>query len=144
MDHFIKMLQHIVFGQTHTWSESIPRVKVALKLAKVEIIDHVLKETGMLIDSPTEKGGNTNSGPLADRFFGPKEREKICSVIKNTEDRENFSKLISKINVFLSLTQHVDVLKKVDPQKVRNLGYELMVFHKQKCSSNVRPLLGII
>lgn len=122
MDHTIKIFQHIVSGQTHTWSESNPCVKDALKLAKVEIIDHVLKETGMLIDSPTEKGGNTSSGPLADRFFGPKEGEKICKEIKNTEDRENFSELLSKINVLLSLTQHVDSHKTVDPQKEKILG----------------------
>ena len=69
MDHTIKIFQHIMSSQTHTWSESNPCVKDALKLAKDEIIDHILNEIGMLIDSPTEKGGNTNSGPLMDRFF---------------------------------------------------------------------------
>lgn len=47
MDHSIKIPQHLVSGQTHTWSETNPRVKDALKLAKVEIIDHVHKETGI-------------------------------------------------------------------------------------------------
>ena len=68
MDHTIKIFQHSMSSQTHTWSESNPRVKDALKLAKDEIIDHILKETGMLIDSPTEKGGNTNGGPLFSSF----------------------------------------------------------------------------
>ena len=119
MDHTIKIFQHIMSSQTHTWSESNPRVKDALKLAKDEIIDHILKETGMLIDSLIEKGGNTNGGPLMDRFFGPKEREQICSVIKNTEEERE----LLQVHVLSSITQHVNSHKRVDPQKVRDLEY---------------------
>ena len=130
LDHCLKILYHIVSGNTHTWSEANPAVKASLKLAKMKVIQIVKRKTGMLLDSPTSQGGNTNSGPLADRFFGVKDREDISSTIENTEERENFSSLLSKINVFLTITQSVDNAKKVDPLKVKDLGHDLMVFHK--------------
>ena len=83
------------------------------------------------MDSPTSNGGNTNSGPVSDRFFSPKEREDICSVIFNDDERDKFNTLLSKFNVLLSVTQHVDPQNVVDPEAVRRVGYDLMVFFKQ-------------
>ena len=39
--------------------------------------------------------------------------------------------LLSKLNILLSVTQHVDESKKVDPEKVKDVGYDLMIFYKQ-------------
>jgi hypothetical protein len=131
LDHCLKILYHIVGKQTHTWSEQDIKVKTALKTAKKKVIQNVREKTGMLLDSSTSSGGNTNNGPLADRFFSPKERKSICSIILKTEDQDSFSTLLSKFNILLSINQHVDVSKKVDPDKVKEVGYGLMIFHKQ-------------
>ena len=70
------------------------------------------------------------SGPLSDRFFSPEERQNICSVIPDESDRANFSELLSKLNVFFSVTQQVsDDL--VDPMKVKELGYNIQLFYKE-------------
>ena len=131
LDHCLKLLYHLESGQTHTWSEVNPRVKAALGLSKATVIEKIRSSTGMLLDSPTSSGGNTNNGPLASRFFSPENREAICAVINNSADRENFRVLLSKFNVLLSITQHVDSTKLVDPEKVKDLGYGLMIHHKQ-------------
>ena len=68
---------------------------------------------------------------MSDRFFSPKEREHICSVISNDDERDKFYTLLSKFNVLLSITQHVDPQNVVDPEAVRRVGYDLMVFFKQ-------------
>jgi hypothetical protein len=69
LDNCLKLLYHLVSGQTHTWSESSPNVKLALSVAKPEVIEHIRKNCGFLVDCPTKIGGNTNTGPTADRFF---------------------------------------------------------------------------
>lgn len=53
-----------------------------VSLAKKQAIDHIRKTTGMLIDSPTSAGGNTNTGVLAENFLHPQHRDTICSMIK--------------------------------------------------------------
>ena len=131
LDQCLKLLYHVVAKQTHTWSETNPKVKSALKKAKAEVIETIRRKTGILLDSPTSNGGNTNSGPVSDRFFSPKEREHICSVISNDDERDKFYTLLSKFNVLLSITQHVDPQNVVDPEAVRRVGYDLMVFFKQ-------------
>ena len=131
LDQCLKLLYHLVSGQRHTWSESNPSVKSAVKIAKVEVIETVRQKTGILLDSPTSDGGNTNSGPVADRFFSVKERENICSVIQNEDHREKFNMLLSKFNVLLSITQHVDSQKIVDTEVCKSIGYDLMIFFKQ-------------
>lgn len=69
LDNALKMLYHIVSGQTHAWSETNARVKDAIKAAKVETIDHVLIKYGFLIDCLTQIGGNTSTGPVSDKFL---------------------------------------------------------------------------
>ena len=103
LDQCLKLLYHVVAKQTHTWSETNPKVKSALKKAKAEVIETIRRKTGILLDSPTSNGGNTNSGPVSDRFFCPKEREDICSVIFNDDERDKFNTLLSKFNVLLSV-----------------------------------------
>ena len=85
----------------------------------------------MFLDSSTSSSGNTNNGPIAHLFFSPKERNLICSIILKAEDQDSFSTLLSKFNILLSINQHVDVSKKVDPDKVKEVCYGLMIFHKQ-------------
>ena len=70
-----------------------------LTRAKKECIESIKSSTGMLIDSPSSSGGNTNNGPLADKFFGPLYRDKICSVILNEEGLLNYAKSLSMTNI---------------------------------------------
>ena len=78
LDLCLKLLYHLVSGQTHTWSESSPNVKIAIAAAKKEDdIDHIRNKCGFLVDCPTKMGGNTNTGPIADRFFDPMNRKSI-------------------------------------------------------------------
>lgn len=69
LDHCLLLLYHLVSGQTHTWSKSNANVKQAIALAKKETIEHLNNATQMSLDTPTNSGGNTNTGPLAERFF---------------------------------------------------------------------------
>ena len=133
LDNCLKLLYHLVSGQTHTWSESNANVKDAIKAAKKETIDHIRKECDdhLLVDCPTAIGGNTNTGPVADRFFSPKNRNDICSVIRKTSDQSAYSELLSNFNKMLSLTQQSDVTKVVNVEMVRILGQNLMVHFKQ-------------
>ena len=131
LDNCLKLLYHLVSGQTHTWSESNANVKDAIKAAKIETIDHIRKECGFLVDCPTSIGGNTNTGPVADRFFSPQNRSSICSVIRKTSDQSAYSELLSYFNRMLSLTQQSDISKVVNVEMVRKLGQNLMVHFKQ-------------
>ena len=130
LDHMEKLLYHLVSGQTHTWSEENHRVKDALKLAKKETIEHIRKSLGFLIDTPTSGGGNTDTGGIAERFFSPESREKICSLILNKTHRAAYSKLLQLYNVVLTVCQNVDPSKIAIPSKVNDLCIELMVFEK--------------
>ena len=76
----------------------------------------------MLIDSPSGSGGNTNCGPLADRFFNPNNRQQICELINNNEDRDNYEYLLSLFNVLLQVTQSVDHSKRVRIEEVKLIG----------------------
>ena len=127
LDFVQKILYHLVAGQK-TWSET-GNITRYIKVAKQNCIDSIREKTAMLIDSPCGTGGNTNSGPIADRFFSEKDRPAICSLILNQEDRDNYAILLSKVNVFLSITQAV-TSKRVNPEKLKILGIELMVHIK--------------
>lgn len=130
LDHMEKLLYHLVSGQTHTWSEENYRVKDALKSAKKETIEHIRKNLGFLIDTPTSGGGNTDTGGIAERFFSPESREDICSLILNQTHRSAYSKLLQLYNVVLSVCQNVDPSKTAIPSEVSALCTELMVFEK--------------
>ncbi len=131
LDNCLKLLFHLVSGQTHTWSESSPNVRLALTAAKKEVIDHIRNLCGFLVDCPTNIGGNTYSGPISEKFFSPKYREDICSIIKKPANREAFAKLLSYFNIMLSITQQTDPSKIVDPDRVKEAGLKLMLHYKQ-------------
>ena len=60
------------------------------------------------------------SGPLADRFFGVEDRDKICEALPDESDRELFKDLLSKFNVMFTVTQQVRY--KVDPIKLKQVN----------------------
>ena len=63
----LKILYHLVAGQT-LWSEANPFVKARVVDAKVEVINHIKMNCGgLLVDTPTTAGGNTNTGPVVTR-----------------------------------------------------------------------------
>ena len=130
LDNCLRLLYHIVGGQTHTWSESNPRVKDAVKLAKKECIDHISKNCGFLVDCPTSIGGNTNTSPVAQKFFSPQHRSNIVSLIRNTQHRIAFAEVLSNFNKLLPITQCSDRHKVVHAVKVKELGQQLMVHYK--------------
>jgi hypothetical protein len=132
LDFCLKLLYHLVSGQTQTWSEASNEVKSALKKAKFDVMQHIRKNCGFLVDSPTSAGGNTNSGPIAERFFSIRHRVEIGKVIVDPIYQHAYLKLIGLINQMLSITQHTDSSKLVKPHMVKLLGYETMV-HIKKC-----------
>ena len=98
---------------------------------KKHCIDHVLKNAKILIDSSCHAGGNTNGGPLADKFFSCKNKKEICSVILNSEDRKNYEKLLSMLNVLLQVTQSTTSNKIVNVSKVKDLGTDIKLHLKK-------------
>ena len=131
LDFCLKLLYHIESGQTHTWSESNPNVLQAVKLAKKQVREKISELCGLVLDTPTSNGGNTNTGPTADRFFGVAEREYICSVIQHEENRNNFSILLRFFNQMLKVAQRCDNNMIAIPEKVTQLGKALMVHIKE-------------
>ena len=128
----LKLLYHIVSGQTHTWLESNANLKLAIKAAKIEVIEHVSKTCNvLLLDSPTTNGRNRNTGPVADRFFTPVNRTNMCSVIGKTSDREMFENLLGYFNKILAVTQRCDNTMIADHVKVKHLGADPMIHFKR-------------
>ena len=81
---------------------------------------------GILMDTPTGNGGNTNSGPLASRSFLIQTNWKdICDLILNAEDGENYAQLLGYLNSFLAVLQGVDSRKR-DVALVFKVGIEVM------------------
>lgn len=105
-----------------------PTVKSDVAHAKVKVINHVKASCGgLLLCSPTTIGGNTNAGPVAKRFFGFENRAAICDMIKDVDDRANYSTLLGQLNVCLSVCQSVDMTRKVDIERFKAHCYETMV-----------------
>ena len=78
----------------------------------------------MDLDKPTD-GGNTNTGGLETKFFSPKFRKEICSLIKNTEDRENYEMLLCLLNAYLTVIEKTD-RKLRNVCKVQEVGIHIM------------------
>ena len=117
----------MVAGQK-IWSETDLLVKSEVSNAKAKVISHVRASCGgLLFDSPTTSGGNTNAGPVAKRFFSLENRVAISSLIEDGADRENCSILLAMLNVCLSVVESVDVEKKVFVEGFKNHCYETMV-----------------
>lgn len=124
-DSCLNILYRLVAG-TYVWGESDHKAMKFVKQAKSEVIAHVREKTGMLLDTPTSGGGNTNSGNLAEKFFSPVYRGVIIELIRNTSDKNNFELVLSYFNKILTITQSVCETKKVNSSKVRDLGINLM------------------
>ena len=127
LDFVLKILYHLVAGHK-VWSEADPTVKADVATSKAKVISHI-KATcgGLLVDSPTAVGGNTNTGPVSQRFFAWCNREAICSLIDDAADRENFNILLGQFNVSLSVAESVDVTKVVDVEKIKLHCHETMI-----------------
>lgn len=130
LDFAQKILYRLHCGQKDWREEGLTLSSMRiLKRAKEDCIQTLRETTHMLIDMPTGSGGNTNNGPLADRFFSIENRKAISALILNTEDRENFEKFMSMTNVMLTVTQSMSD-KRVNIQALKDLGIELMLHLK--------------
>ena len=142
LDFVLKILYHLV-ADHKSWFEGGSLTQSCLKRAKKECIDKVLESTGILLDSQCSGGGNTNSGPIADRYFEPANREVISSLILNRADKTAYTQLLSYFNQMLSVTLSVTD-KIVNIKKVRQLGIDLMHHTKSAFLDNrSRPWIMI-
>ena len=96
------------------WSESNFRVRDAVSAARKEVIDSIKEKCNFMVDSSTPIGGNTNSGPVSEKFFSPRNRDKICCVILRSSDREKLSTVLGYFN------KVVTVIQNLDPSKIVN------------------------
>ena len=127
LDFAQKILYRLECSQYDWRDDGLPSdMARILKGAKQRCIDHVRHKAEILMDTPGPNGGNTNNGPLADRFFHPSNRTKISSVIKNSKDRENFEIFMAHTNIILTITQSI-TKKKVKISKLKTHGIELML-----------------
>ena len=123
LDFCLKILYHLVAG-IKDWSESNAIMRF-FKAAKEECINHIAASTGLVFDKPTDQGGNTNCGPIATQFFSPSRRPVICSIIKNSEDRDNFSHLLMLLNAYITIVEKCDHELR-DIEKVKAVGIKIM------------------
>ena len=138
LDHCQKLYYYLVAGQTHSWTLNA-NAKRAVDAAKKEAVQHIRQTCGFLMDMPTANGGNTNTGTLAQKFFAPQYRQRICSLINNSRDRENFAQLLQYFNKIITVTQSVDVSKSINAEKLEYLGKDLMLHHKRCFSFAMIP-----
>ena len=110
------------------WSEADPTVKADVAASKAEVISHVKANcSGLLVDSTTTVGGNTNTCPVSQCFFDWCNREAICSVIDDAVDREKFNIFLGQFDIALSVNESVNVTKVVDIEKLKMHGHEVMI-----------------
>ena len=84
-----------------------------------------------------------NNGSMAERFLSPNIRHNVCSIIKNTEARENFSILLRDVNIILTVTQ--DMRDNVDTQKLKQLGIDIMSHLKSSfLTTRNKPWIAIM
>ena len=124
------------------WDVSDSRLMPFINAAKKHAIDFIRRETGILIDTPTSDGGNTNAGNLAESFLDPNIREKVCSLINNVTHRENFEVLMRDVNIILTVTQ--SPRGDVKTQKLRQLGIDIMSHMRTNfLNENGQPWISI-
>ena len=122
---FLQKLYYRLIAGTYDWCDSKKnRMKPFVDAAKQQAINHIMEECGFLMDTPSSAGGNTNSGGVAKRFLDPTNRDKICSIISNEVDRENYADLLRMFNLMLTVTQQTE--RRPNHSKVRTLGIDLM------------------
>ena len=71
-----------------------------------------------------------NNGEMAQRFLDPQNRELICSLINNSEDREIFEVLLRDLNIILRVTQ--STRDNIDTKKLKQLGIDIMSHIRSK------------
>ena len=98
---------------------------VFVNSAKDEAKAVIRKSLGILIDTPTSGGGNTNNRIVAEQFLLPDNREVVCSLIKNTEDKENFRILLRDLNIMLSVCLSTKL--GINTLKLKQFGIDIMV-----------------
>lgn len=127
LDFDLKVYHHSISGQK-LWSEANHFVKASIADAKVLAINHIKAACGgLLVDSPTSAGGNTNTGPVARRFFSPDNREAICSIIDGAEDCGKYGLLLGQINVCLAISESSDASKILDVEKFKEHCFNTML-----------------
>lgn len=100
-------------------------------MSKEQVTTTIADTCALVLDKPTSNGGNTNDGPAADRFFDKTNRENICSVIGNEDDRHNYNILLCLFNKMLTIIQSCNTTLTAIPNKVQELGTALMVHIKE-------------
>ena len=95
LDFVLKILYHLVAGHK-VWSEADPTVKAGVAASKAKMISHV-KATcgGLLVDSPTTVGGNTNTGQFLNAS--------LLDVTEKQSAVSSMMQLIEKILTFSSV-----------------------------------------
>lgn len=133
-DFALALLYRLCAGVT-LWGESDKRQLQFVNNSKKEFQDNIQSKLGILLDVPTAGGGTTNNGPMAERFFSHENRETICELIRNREDKNNFKKFIGDINVLLSVCSSTSK-KCVNTEMIRQLGIEIMSHLRTKFLDN--------
>ena len=147
LDFCLKVLYHLISEQ-RIWSEANPQVKAKVSEAKAAAIGNIkLNCDALLVDSPTSTGGNTNTGPVEIRFFSLQNRDAICSLIKNRDERNNCAIFLSQILVCLAISESVVNDKIVNIKKFRKHCYDTMIhlalhFPWVKISPSVHQILA--
>ena len=115
-------------AEIRDWTEN-RHVILSINKAKEKCINHIEAETGLLYDKPTNKGGNTNCGPIATKLFSPAIRQDICVLINNSEDRENYHYLLKMMNSFITIIEKYDNVLR-DSKIVRKVGIDILLHIK--------------
>ena len=123
-DFALALLYRLCAGIT-CWGESDKRQLVFVNVAKEQVQENIRKKVGLLVDVPTSGGGNTNNGPVAERFFSPNNRDVVAELIQNSSDNQNFKKFLRLTNVMLSVCLNTKP-KYVNTDKLRQLGIDIM------------------
>ena len=102
---------------------------------------------GLLVDSLTSSGGNTNTGPVAIRFFSLQNRDAICCLINNRDERNNYAIFLSQMNVCLEVSESIDNEKIVNIEKFRQHCCDTVIhlalhFSWVKISPSVHQMLA--
>ena len=122
-DYVLNILYRLVAG-VHVWGKTDVINSEKIKQAKTKTQEHIRQNVGILVDVPTQGGGNTNNGNVARTFFNPKFRHTICSLIEDEVDRTNYNTLLRDINVMLSVC--LGLRSDVNVDKLRQLGINIM------------------
>ena len=129
-DFALSLLYRLCAGVT-VWGTSDKSQLPLVNKAKEHVQEHMRSKTGMLIDVPTAGGGNTNSGPMAERFFSPGNRDVVTELIQDDSDKENYKQFLCSTNCMISVCLSTRP-KLVNTEKLRQLGIDIMSHIRSK------------